>query len=125
MQNTQRASLDSCKCPCICVFDCCFIQQFPLSTFPLTKLTRSSELNRLLIIIVTSCNIGGEYTLDKILLSLIISLEINSRKTNPEGTLSILWGHPCSGEAPSTKKKIQHSENSQDNIVCFGDDQSK
>ena len=27
MQSTQTASLDSCKCLCICLFDCCFIQQ--------------------------------------------------------------------------------------------------
>ena len=42
MQSTQTASLDSCKCPCFCVFDCCFIQQFLLST-PLAKLTRNPE----------------------------------------------------------------------------------
>ena len=65
MQNTQTASLDSCKCPCIYLFDCCFIQQF-LFTTPLAKLTRNPELSPLLII-VTSWSLG-ESTLDIILL---------------------------------------------------------
>ena len=56
MQNTQTASLDSCKCPCIYLFDCCFIQQF-LFTTPLAKLTRNPELSPLLII-VTSWGLG-------------------------------------------------------------------
>ena len=42
MQSTQTASLDSHQCPCICLFDCCCIQQF-LYTTPLAKLTRNPE----------------------------------------------------------------------------------
>ena len=42
MQRTQTSSLDSHKCPCICEFVCCSIQQF-LSTTPLAKQTRNLE----------------------------------------------------------------------------------
>ena len=52
MQSTQTASLDSHKCPCFCLFDCCFIQQF-LSTTPLTKLTRNPEKS----LVPTLCDI--------------------------------------------------------------------
>ena len=79
MQNSQTASLDSCKCPCICLFDCCFIQQF-LFTTPLAKLTRNPELSPLLII-VTSCDLG-ECTLDKILLNIVIYLAKIKNTTN-------------------------------------------
>ena len=50
MQRTQTASLDSCKCPCICLFDCCFIQKFHF-TSPMAKLTRDPEKSLSIIVL--------------------------------------------------------------------------
>ena len=60
MQGTQTVSLDTSKSPCVCKFDCFFVQQFHLTT-SLACLTRSPG-KWLLLRCVARCSLGVSFT---------------------------------------------------------------
>ena len=55
MQSTQTVSLDSCKCPCLFLFDCCFNPAIPFrnSTGKTNKDPRKETLHIIVLHLVT------------------------------------------------------------------------